>query len=103
MRGPDREQILSADQILTSEYGNLDWDLKDSGLEKIFEFKDFSEAFTFMKKVAEIAEELDHHPDWFNSWNTVKISVINHQAGGITEIDLLLCARINETAKIWMN
>ena len=56
-----------------------------------------------MKKVAEIAEELDHHPDWFNSWNTVKISVTNHRAGGITEIDLLLCARINETAKLWMN
>ena len=48
MKGPDREQILATDQILTSEYENLDWDIKDSALEKTFEFKDFSEAFTFL-------------------------------------------------------
>ena len=53
MGGPDRKQILAADQIFTSEYENLDWDVKDSGLEKIFEFKDFSEAFTFMKNYTE--------------------------------------------------
>ena len=66
---------------------------------KTFVFEDFTEAFAFMSEVAKIAEELDHHPDWSNSWNTVEISITNHQAGGITEVDLCMCARIEETAK----
>ena len=49
-----------------------------------------------MTKVAAIAEELDHHPDWSNSWNKVEIAVVNHQAGGVTEIDFVLCEKIDE-------
>ena len=56
-----------------------------------------------LAEVAKIAEELDHHPDWSNSWNTVEISITNHQAGGITEVDLYMCARIEETAERWGN
>ena len=44
-----------------------------------------------MAEVAKIAEELDHHPDWSNSWNTVEISITNHQAGGITDGSLYVC------------
>ena len=40
-----------------------------------------------MRKVAEIAEDLDHHPDWFNSWNRVSISISTHSAGGLTALD----------------
>ena len=52
-----------------------------------FQFHDFAEAFGFMRKVAEIAEDLDHHPDWFNSWNRVSISISTHSAGGLTALD----------------
>lgn len=102
MVGIDRVTVLGEDQIYCGEYANLDWVKNESKLQKVFKFRDFSEAFVFMTKVAEIAEELDHHPDWFNSWNTVEISVTNHQAGGVTEIDLFLCRKIDETAKLWV-
>ena len=77
------------------------WEVSEKSLNKTFVFKEFTEAFAFMTEVAKIAEELDHHPDWSNSWNTVEISITNHQAGGITEIDLYLCARIEETVNRW--
>ncbi|MDP4929514.1 MAG: 4a-hydroxytetrahydrobiopterin dehydratase, partial [Ilumatobacteraceae bacterium] len=58
---------------------------------------DFAAAFAFMTRVAEIAEEQDHHPDWSNSWNVVEISLRSHDAGGvITERDARLAQRINE-------
>ena len=96
---PDRKQVFAEDEIFFGEYESLNWRFQDSQSQKTFKFQDFSEAFAFMTKVAAIAEELDHHPDWFNSWDTVEITVTNHEAGGITEIDLYLCKRINETAK----
>tara|TARA_Y100000817_G_scaffold70973_1_gene54200 strand:+ start:4297 stop:4608 length:312 start_codon:yes stop_codon:yes gene_type:complete len=101
MRQPDRQKIIPKADILEGEYRELAWELSDISLRKSFQFKDFAEAFAFMTEVAKIAEELDHHPDWSNSWNTVEISITNHQAGGITEIDLSMSARIEEMAKQW--
>ena len=49
-----------------------------------------------MTKVAVIAEEMDHHPDWSNSWNKVEIQITNHQAGGLTEIDFVFGSKISE-------
>jgi 4a-hydroxytetrahydrobiopterin dehydratase len=99
MTQPDRRELLAKDDILNSKYGTLTWGISEKSLSRTFVFKDFTEAFDFMSEVAKIAEELDHHPDWSNSWNTVEISITNHQAGGITEVDLCMCARIEETAK----
>jgi 4a-hydroxytetrahydrobiopterin dehydratase len=60
-------------------------------------FADFAAAFAFMTRVAQIAEEEGHHPDWSNSWNVVEISLRSHDAGGvITERDVRLAQRINE-------
>ncbi len=101
MKQPDRQRIIPNADILEGEYRELAWELSDTSLSKSFQFKDFAEAFAFMTEVAKIAEELDHHPDWSNSWNTVEISITNHQAGGITEIDLSMSARIEEMAKQW--
>ena len=60
------------------------------------EFSDFSEAFAFMVRVAEIAEELDHHPDWSNSWNQVIIAVTSHSAGGLTTMDVGFAERVDD-------
>jgi len=103
MTQPDRRELLAKDDILNSKYGTLTWGISEKSLSRTFVFKDFTEAFDFMSEVAKIAEELDHHPDWSNSWNTVEILITNHQAGGITEVDLCMCARIEETAKQWGN
>ena len=51
-----------------------------------FAFADFSEAFGFMTRVALIAEKLDHHPDWSNSWNRVTIEITSHDKGGVTDV-----------------
>lgn len=53
-----------------------------------FEFKDFNEAFGFMSRAALLAEKLDHHPEWFNVYNKVEVTLSTHDAGGITENDV---------------
>lgn len=73
------------------------WDVVDGALHRRLTFADFAEAFAFMTRVAKIAEEHDHHPDWSNSWNVVEISLRSHDVGGvITERDARLAQRINE-------
>ena len=72
------------------------WHHVDGALTRNFEFKDFSEAFAFMTRVAFLAEQHGHHPDWSNSWNKVKISLTSHDAGGVvTQGDHDLAALIN--------
>ena len=63
-----------------------------------FVFRDFSEAFGFMSRVALAAEKADHHPDWSNSWNKVEIALTTHSAGGVTARDLSLAAAIDAIA-----
>ena len=57
-------------------------------------FRDFAEAFEFMSRVAQAAEEADHHPDWSNSWNKVEIALTTHSAGGVTRRDVELATAI---------
>ncbi len=72
------------------------WDIKKTKLNKVFVFKNFIEAFGFMSKIALMAEKLNHHPEWFNSYNKVEISLTTHEAGGLTERDFMLAALIEE-------
>lgn len=73
------------------------WSVVDGGLHRHMEFAHFGAAFAFMTRVAAIAEEEDHHPDWSNSWNVVNIVLRSHDAGGVvTGRDLRLARRINE-------
>ncbi len=61
-----------------------------------FKFKDFSEAFAFMTRVALAAEKAGHHPDWSNSYNSVTITLSTHDAGGLTEKDIALAQAIDK-------
>ena len=63
-----------------------------------FAFKDFNRAFAFMTQVALHAEKHDHHPEWFNVYNKVRITLSTHDAGGVTQKDLDLAAFIDEAA-----
>jgi 4a-hydroxytetrahydrobiopterin dehydratase len=58
-------------------------------------FKDFSQAWGFMTRVALVAEKHDHHPEWSNVWNTVRIELSTHDAGGLTEKDVALARAID--------
>ncbi|HVU97166.1 MAG TPA: 4a-hydroxytetrahydrobiopterin dehydratase [Puia sp.] len=59
------------------------WEEKNNSLYRKFQFKDFSEAFAFMTRVALAAEKMDHHPNWSNVYNTVEISLNTHSAGDV--------------------
>lgn len=74
------------------------WALKDGAIERKFRFGNFSEAFGFMARCALVAEQLDHHPDWSNSWNRVEVRLTTHQAGGLTERDFELARAMNAIA-----
>jgi len=73
-----------------------DWKLTDEGhLDKSWQFKDFSEAFGFMSRVALLAEKQNHHPNWDNVWNRVHIELFSHDAGGLTGRDFKLATAID--------
>ncbi len=63
-----------------------------------FVFSDFSEAFGFMARAALAAEKLNHHPEWFNVWNRVEVTLSTHDAGGLTSLDLELAAVMDRLA-----
>lgn len=63
---------------------------------KTFTFKNFSEAFGFMTRAALVAEKLDHHPEWFNVYKTVDVTLSTHDAGGLTERDVKLAEAMDK-------
>jgi 4a-hydroxytetrahydrobiopterin dehydratase len=76
------------------------WTEENNALYRKFTFKDFSEAFSFMTRVAMEAEKMNHHPKWTNVWNTVEIWLNTHDAGDIvTEKDQKLAERIDKLIK----
>jgi 4a-hydroxytetrahydrobiopterin dehydratase len=72
------------------------WTIERGNLHRAFEFRDFSQAFAFMTRVALAAEKMDHHPDWSNVWNKVAIDLSTHSAGGLTQNDFDLATRITQ-------
>lgn len=70
------------------------WEVVDGKLHKEFRFANFVEAFGFMTKAALVAESMDHHPEWFNVYKTVRVDLMTHDAGGITELDFSLASRM---------
>ena len=62
----------------------------EEAISKTFKFKDFKQAFGFMTQVAMRAEQMNHHPEWFNVYNRVEVKLTTHDAGGVTELDLKL-------------
>lgn len=73
------------------------WALRSDGLaiERVFKFRDFSEAFGFMARVALLAEQHDHHPEWSNVYNRVAITLTTHDAGGLSARDVTLARAID--------
>ena len=67
-------------------------------IQKTFRFKDFNAAFGFMTRVAIRAEQLDHHPEWFNVYNRVEVLLATHDADGVTELDVTLATFMDEVA-----
>jgi 4a-hydroxytetrahydrobiopterin dehydratase len=67
---------------------------------KKFVFKDFNQAFGFMSRAALMAEKMDHHPEWFNVYKTVEVTLSTHDAGGVTDKDIALAKAMDSYAAI---
>ena len=76
------------------------WSTEGNGklLQREFVFKNFKQAFEFMTLSAQYAEEIDHHPDWSNSWNKVKVVLTTHSAGTLTRLDVQLAKAMDAFA-----
>lgn len=87
---------LSQDEI-KAELENLNgWQVNEDGfLARDLQFADFSEAFGFMSRVALLAEQQNHHPNWSNVWNRVSIALSTHDVGGLSDKDFALAAAVN--------
>ncbi len=84
-------------QEIAAGLGKLDgWRLVKGTLHRVFEFKDFTQAFGFMKRVAGVADRMNHHPDWSNAYNKVTINLSTHSAGGLTKNDFELAGKIQK-------
>jgi 4a-hydroxytetrahydrobiopterin dehydratase len=99
---PEQEDDHMATRLTDAERAALaqtlpGWSLVSGrdALERSFRFRDFSEAWGFMNRVALLAEGQNHHPDWSNVWNRVRIELSTHDAGGLTDNDVKLAKAIN--------
>lgn len=72
------------------------WDWNKDGIEKSYEFSDFTAAFSFMTRIAIQAEKMNHHPEWSNVYNKVRIRLTTHDAGGVTDSDFKLAEIIDK-------
>ena len=91
---------LSAEERETLPETLPGWALVEGrdALKKTFQFKSFNQAWGFMNRVALAAEKLNHHPEWFNVYNRVEITLTTHDCDGLSELDVTLAKRIETYA-----
>ncbi|MCB9797599.1 MAG: 4a-hydroxytetrahydrobiopterin dehydratase [Alphaproteobacteria bacterium] len=89
---------LSPDEITAALAAHPDWSLVD-GREAIcrgFQFESFVQAWGFMSRVALLAERWNHHPEWFNVYNRVEVTLATHDVGGLSELDLRMAKAMDK-------
>jgi 4a-hydroxytetrahydrobiopterin dehydratase len=89
---------LDADEVARRLTELAGWTVRDGKLHREYRFADFVGAFGFMASVALVAERMNHHPEWFNVWSTVRVDLATHDAGGITAKDFALAAEMDRLA-----
>ena len=97
-------ELISKDQ-LNQKINNLskNWVIEDIFLKGSFIFKNFDDAFSFMKKVAIKCEDMNHHPKWTNVYNKIDIELYTHDSGGITEKDFELSSYMDSIFQKFIN
>lgn len=90
-----------SDDVITEKMAELDgWNRLDGkdAIQKSFKFKNFSQAWAFMSRVALLAEKMNHHPEWFNVYNRVEVTLNTHDVGGLSELDFKMAGRMDKYA-----
>lgn len=93
-----KPKLLANDFDFASRLPAWQVNLATQELERVFVFKDFKGAFEFMTLCANLAEELDHHPDWSNSWNRVSVRLSTHSMKALTELDITMASAMDQYA-----
>ena len=88
-------ELLSAQEKAQLGSKLKHWRVIDDRLKREFQFKDFSEAFAFMTRVALLAETMQHHPNWSNVYNRVTIELTTHDLGGLSDLDAAMAHAID--------
>lgn len=89
-----------SEKEIQQEVARLDgWKVVNGKVNKSFEFDNFVQAFGFMTRVAMEAEKMNHHPEWFNVYNRVRIDLVTHDVSGISNYDIKLAKTIDSLAK----
>ncbi len=89
-------ETLNPNEVAQSLNG---WTGGDDFITKVFRFENFAEAFGWMTQIAIIADKMDHHPEWFNVYNRVDVTLTTHDAGGVTNKDRILAEAMENAAK----
>src|SRR5262249_29054266 len=92
--------VLAVTQDRTETCEQTAWQIRDKAIQRTFEFPDFKAAMNFVNKVAEAAEQANHHPDIDIRYNKVTMALISHDSGGVTERDVQMASKINQVAGV---
>jgi len=91
----DTERASAISKLCKGQFGWSEVDGKDA-ITKTFEFSDFSQAWSFMSRTALLAEKMDHHPEWFNVYNRVEVTLTTHECNGLSKKDVRMAERMDE-------
>jgi len=95
----ERRKKLSDGEVEAALAGLAGWTLQQGKLHREYKFPSFVEAFGFMTSGALVAESMNHHPEWFNVYSTVRIDLSTHDLGGISTFDLEMAKRFEALAR----
>jgi 4a-hydroxytetrahydrobiopterin dehydratase len=93
------KKLISKNPSLTWADQQLERTNPKDSITKTFTFKDFVQAWGFMSRVALVAEKMDHHPEWFNVYNRVEVTLTTHDCGGVSEKDIDMAKLMDELAR----
>jgi 4a-hydroxytetrahydrobiopterin dehydratase len=88
--------VLTGAEVLQALQNLPGWTVNGAAIARTFEFPNFVEAMGFVNRIAEAAEAMNHHPDITINYNKVKLTLISHDSGGVTQRDLRMAGKINE-------
>ena len=89
---------LTDEEIKSKLTKLLNWNLESGKLHKLFKFKNFNQAISFMVAVGMICEKINHHPEWKNVYGNVDVELVTHRVAGLTELDFELAEKMDKIA-----
>lgn len=94
----EKPRKLTAEEVENALQNLAGWQVRDGKLHREYRFRDFVEAWGFMTRAALVVQQMDHHPEWFNVYHTVRVDLVTHDAAGISRRDVELASKMDALA-----